>query len=239
MIINVHAGHNPHGCVACGCVGYLSESTENRKVKDLLINSLQNAGNIVYDCTVNNGKSQGDVLNKIIAKCNAHDVDLDLSIHFNASNNPEAQGVECWIYSAESKAKKFAEKICDRISINCDIKNRGVKYSTKLAVLRRTKAPAIIIECCFLTNLHDVEHYMSSDIAAGIYQALQGKDIDLEYDDCIKVPVKEEEDVVTGDEGNGSMKWYRVQVGAFKSTQNAERLKKELEAKGYTAIITE
>ena len=29
MVINVHAGHNPHGKVACGAVGLISESLEN------------------------------------------------------------------------------------------------------------------------------------------------------------------------------------------------------------------
>lgn len=35
MVINVHAGHNPHGKVACGAVGLISESLENRRVKIL------------------------------------------------------------------------------------------------------------------------------------------------------------------------------------------------------------
>ncbi|MCI8529099.1 MAG: N-acetylmuramoyl-L-alanine amidase, partial [Lachnospiraceae bacterium] len=34
MRINVHAGHNPDGKAACGAIGFLRESTENRKVKD-------------------------------------------------------------------------------------------------------------------------------------------------------------------------------------------------------------
>lgn len=33
MRINVHAGHNPAGMTACGAVGLINESTENRKVK--------------------------------------------------------------------------------------------------------------------------------------------------------------------------------------------------------------
>ena len=33
MKINVHAGHNPDGKIACGAVGLIRESTEARKVK--------------------------------------------------------------------------------------------------------------------------------------------------------------------------------------------------------------
>ena len=32
MRINIHAGHNPKGKTACGAVGLLDESTENRNV---------------------------------------------------------------------------------------------------------------------------------------------------------------------------------------------------------------
>ena len=84
MRINVHAGHNPAGKVACGAVGIINESTEARRVKDEVISQLRELGHTVYDCTVDNGTGQSDVLKKIVAKCNAHAVDLDVSIHFNA-----------------------------------------------------------------------------------------------------------------------------------------------------------
>ena len=84
MIVNVHGGHNPDGKTACGAVGLIKESTEDRKVKDLVIAKLRSQGVVAYDCTVDNGTSQNDVLRKIISKCNAHKVDLDISIHFNS-----------------------------------------------------------------------------------------------------------------------------------------------------------
>ena len=72
MKINIHAGHNPDGKIACGAVGLIKESTEARVVKDNVIQYLKKAGHTVYDCTCNNGTSQNDVLKKIVAKCNAH-----------------------------------------------------------------------------------------------------------------------------------------------------------------------
>ena len=114
MKINVHAGHNPAGKVACGAVGLINESTEARRVKDEVISTLRQLGHTVYDCTVDNGTGQADVLKKIIAKCNAHAVDLDVSIHFNSGagdkgGNGKTTGVECYVYSDASKAKAFAE----------------------------------------------------------------------------------------------------------------------------------
>ena len=72
MIINVHAGHADYGKGACGAVGtYLNESVENRKVKNIVIEMLRAQGHTVYDCTVDDGKNQADVLSKIVAKCNS------------------------------------------------------------------------------------------------------------------------------------------------------------------------
>lgn len=41
MKINVHAGHNPDGKIACGAVGLIQESTEARKVKKEVIKLLR------------------------------------------------------------------------------------------------------------------------------------------------------------------------------------------------------
>ena len=49
MKINVHAGHNPDGKIACGAVGLIKESTQARKVKNYVIKYLKVAGHTVYD----------------------------------------------------------------------------------------------------------------------------------------------------------------------------------------------
>ena len=52
MRINIHAGHNPEGKVACGARGILDESREDRIVKNKVIQLLRAAGHDVLDCTV-------------------------------------------------------------------------------------------------------------------------------------------------------------------------------------------
>ena len=46
MRINVHAGHNPAGKVACGAVGLIQESVEDRRVKDEVISQLRQLGHV-------------------------------------------------------------------------------------------------------------------------------------------------------------------------------------------------
>ena len=90
MIYNIHGGHNPAGKIACGATGLLDESREDRLISSEIQRILQAHGNTVYNCTVDNGTSQNDVLKKIVAKCNAHSVDYDISIHLNSGRDDYA-----------------------------------------------------------------------------------------------------------------------------------------------------
>ena len=159
MRINIHAGHNPDGMPACGAVGLIRESTEARAVKDRVVAQLTAMGHTVHDCTCNNGTGKQDVLKRIAAACNAHAVDLDVSIHFNAAANPEPDGkttgTEVLVYDNASPAVPWAQQIADSIAA-LGYRNRGVKERPNLYVLKHTKAPALLIECCFVDDPDDV-----------------------------------------------------------------------------------
>lgn len=177
-VYNVHAGHNPDGKTACGACYLIKESTEAREVKDKVITMLKILGKTVYDCTVNNGTSQNDVLQKIVAKCNAHKADIDISIHFNSGRNDKkgdgsTGGVEVFVYPGSSVAD-IAEKICNVISDTLGIRNRGVKESDTLYVLRKTNASAMLIEVCFVDDKDDVDKYNSTKAAEAIVNAITG-----------------------------------------------------------------
>lgn len=234
MRINVHAGHNPAGKVACGAVGLINESTENRRVKEEVISQLQELGHTVYDCTCDNGTGQTDVLQKIVTKCNAHTVDLDVSIHFNsAANDPagngKTTGVEAYVYSDSSAAKPYAEKICQAIA-DLGFRNRGVKISTTLYILKHTVAPAVLIECCFADDKDDVELYDYQNMAAAIVKGITGQTVQQTVETS---PAGDGEETATGDKAA----LYRVQVGAYSVKSNAEAMKQKLLAAGFDAFI--
>ena len=93
MKVNIHAGHCPDGgSGACGAVGLIKESTEARKVVKYAKYYLELAGVTVYDCTCDDQVNKNECLRRIVAKCNEHDVDLDISVHFNDGANPNADG---------------------------------------------------------------------------------------------------------------------------------------------------
>lgn len=173
---NTHAGHNKK---VPGASKYLDEVTENRKVNNLFIQYMEKAGNTMYNCTDDNGKTQGDNLYNIVKKCNAHDVKLDVSWHLNANKDTdEPMGVEACIY--DDRVREIAEKIVENISKALGIPNRGVKIRKDLYVLRNTNDLAILIECCFVDSKSDAEKWNADKCAKATAEAICGKTITLE-----------------------------------------------------------
>lgn len=171
MIINVHGGHS----LKCrGASGLLDEVNEDRAVKNKVIELLRANGHTVYDCTDDNGKDQNSNLKAIVNKCNDHKVDLDVSIHLNAGGGT---GTEVYIYSNNSKAKDEAERIAKNISNTLGIRNRGVKTSTKLYVLRKTNSPALLVECCFVDNAIDKVKWNADKCAKAIVEGILNKSV--------------------------------------------------------------
>ena len=152
MIINVHGGHS----LKCrGASGLLDEVNEDRKVKNKVIELLRAKGHVVYDCTDDVGKDQNANLRNIVKKCNAHIVNLDVSIHLNGG---KGTGTEVYVINKDSAAKPHADRIAANIANALGIRNRGVK-TKNLYVLRKANAPALLVECCFVDNQTDKNHW--------------------------------------------------------------------------------
>lgn len=171
---NVHGGHS----LKCrGVSALLDEVTEDRKVKNKLIELLRANGHTVYDCTDDYSTTQGANLSAIVSKCNAHNVDLDISIHLNsARNDPHGDG-KCGgveVYGYDDRIYGTAYRIAESIANTLGIGFHGapVKYNTGLYVLRKTRAKAILIECCFVDDKDDVNRWDSTRCAMAIASAL-------------------------------------------------------------------
>ena len=173
MVINVHGGHNAK---APGASGLLNEVAEDRKVKDLVIAKLRALGHTAYDCTDDDGATANACLKNIVARCNSHSADLDVSIHFNAAANDPAgdgrtTGTEVLVYSTSSAAAPYAANICAAIAA-LGFRNRGVKERPGLYVLKHTRAPALLVECCFVDDADDVALYRPEVIADAIVDGI-------------------------------------------------------------------
>ena len=210
---NVHGGHNFKVQGASGC---FSETIEDRNVKNKVIALLRAEGHTVYDCTDENGTTQSKNLANIVALQNQHTVDLDISIHFNASNG-QGHGTEVLQYS--SKTQSYSERIVNNIAA-LGFKNRGVKDGKKLYVLRKSKNKAILTECCFCDNADDAKIYNADKMASAIVSGILNKNVEIS--DSSPAPTT----------NTTSAQLYRVrkswgdaksQLGAYKSLDNAKK----------------
>ena len=103
-----------------------------------------------------------------------------MSIHFNAGANDllgdgVTTGTEVLVYSLDSAALPYARQIVQDIAA-LGFTDRGVTERPRLYVLRNTRAPALLVECCFVDDADDVALYrpeaMADAIVDGIAQVV-------------------------------------------------------------------
>lgn len=171
---NVHGGHS----LKCrGASGLLDEVNEDRAVKNKLIELLRANGNTVYDCTDDISTTQSGNLSAIVLKCNAHNVDLDISIHLNSGRGDSRGDGKCGgveVYGYDDRIYGIAYRIAESISNTLGIGFHGspVKYRKDLYVLRKTRSKAILIECCFVDDKDDANRWNATKCAMAIASAL-------------------------------------------------------------------
>lgn len=100
-------------------------------------------------------------LSQAIAQSNAGNYDLHLAIHSNAAgeqNSGKIRGTDVYYYPTSSKGKRAAEIIAENYRDIYPLPDRvKTVASAALAELRRTKAPAVLIETAYHDNLADAE----------------------------------------------------------------------------------
>lgn len=174
--IGIDMGHSLSGA-GTGASKYLTEVTENRKIGKELIAMLKEKGYTVINCTVDSATSTDNQLVGIVNKANAQDLDMFISIHLNAGGG--AGGTETYIYNGNYSGKKsnksFAKTINDAIASSCGFNNRGVKEAGYY-VLKQTKAPAVLVEVCFVDVQGDKTKLNTSKVAKAMFKAITGVD---------------------------------------------------------------
>lgn len=150
---------------------------------------------------------------------NESGADYFISFHRNASpRNNQYSGAEVLVYDKSGKKLEMAEDILEELG-DAGFQKLGVKARPGLVVLRRTKMPAILIEAGFLNTDEDNQIFderfqeIAQGIADGILDSL-------------------------GDVGAETAPlYYRVQVGAYRQRQNADRELYRLQEADYPAFL--
>ena len=198
MKIGINAGHTLKGH-GTGANGFLSETRENRRIKEKLIKLLEKIGHKIIDCTID--ESTNDLKDAVI-KANNANVDLFCSIHLNAGGG---NGTETYIYKKGGDAEKIAKKMNLLVSRSCNFNDRGIKEAN-FYVLKHTKAPAILLEVCFVDSIEDKEKLNDELVAKAIVQSITGS----VFFDIYRV--------------RKTWKDERSQLGAYRIFENAKKV---------------
>ncbi|SET06484.1 N-acetylmuramoyl-L-alanine amidase [Pseudobutyrivibrio sp. C4] len=160
-VYTVHGGHAKQGNKYSGAVGFCSESVVDRAICAAVIKYLKAAGHTAYDCTVDSGISQGNIITQIKKKINSYkNVTCNISIHLNATTKSAAdgkvKGSEVLVYSTTGEDALIANRVCLELKV-LGFTNRGVKKRTDLGVLKgiTNGGKNILVECFFCDDQDD------------------------------------------------------------------------------------
>ncbi len=176
----------------------MRENEFNRVVADYLERELKEQG--FYPVQV--APEEYDVsLQTRADRANAQSAHIFVSIHANAYGDGwnDANGIETYLHtSAGAETERLAQAIQDGLIGMTKRRDRGVKRAD-FYVLRRTKMPAVLVECGFMTNREEAGLLLDDGYrrkcAEGICRGIC-KYAGVEYQEGKEMNVKVEKSVV-------------------------------------------
>ena len=132
----------------------MRENEFNSAVADYLAEALKRNG---FDVLMVAPGDEDTALKTRVQRANDTRAAAYISIHANAFGTGwnGANGLETWIYEKimpDSETYRFAKSIHDELVKATGLKNRGMKRSSDLFVLKNTSMHAALLECGFMTN---------------------------------------------------------------------------------------
>ncbi|PTY75763.1 N-acetylmuramoyl-L-alanine amidase [Heyndrickxia sporothermodurans] len=159
--------------------------------------------------------------------------DLFVSNHINAGGGT---GFESFVYTTINggATEKMRSAIHNEVmTVFKDFKDRG-KKKANLAVVRETHMPATLLEHGFIDTKKDAD-FLKSDANLKAIAKAEAKGIAKALG--LKAKSKSKPTPKPKPSTDKDKSFYKVQTGAFASKENAEKLAKELERKGYKTYI--
>lgn len=166
---------------------------------------------------------ENDPVSQEVSECNQFNPDIALDCH---NNSGKGDGFEIFYWPGSSDGLKLAKLIESEVKA-IGQNSRGLKSGKHLRFINSTKCTSVLTEGFFLDN--NVDNKIGDTVAEQkAFGKAYVKGI-LKYFGIAYKPVSQS--------SNSSNKVYRVQVGAFKDSNNADKLAKELKEKGYDAYV--
>ncbi|MGL5752532.1 MAG: N-acetylmuramoyl-L-alanine amidase [Paraclostridium sp.] len=213
-----------HGGADSGAVGGSSlEKNINKLIGERVVYHLKRHNQSVLVTRENDDTVS---LDERVRRINTSACDLGISIHCNSFTDNSVRGLETYTWGTGTREIELAKKVHNEIlSAKLYEKNRGIKQS-QFRILS-PQIPCCLVETAFISNDLDKKLVLDNieNFAVAITKGL------LSF---YGISYKAESGQVTAP---GDGKYYRVQIGAYSNKENAEKLSKELQQKGYSTMI--
>ena len=99
--------------------------------------------------------------------------DIVISVHMNHFVVGRYRGAQIFYRTGDEQSKQLAALIQENIRTKVDpTNNRQSKHSENYGVLNIAKAPAVLVECGFLSNSEETQNLKDPDYQAGLAEAI-------------------------------------------------------------------
>lgn len=241
---------------------------KGRTEKDDVLELTKAVGNILMDNGIDvfyvRENDEYETPFKKASDANAASADFFISLHRNSSEyNNQYSGIQTLVYSDDGIRAKLARNINEQLE-DLGFTNIGVEERKNLVVLRRTNMPAALVEVGFINT--DVDNAIfdnqfdevANAIAQGILKTIQANPQETVAVSTIETvtpsieaspalvstntalsTVSPESNVPDTSNMEFPEQLYRVQVGAFKNKENADRMLNSLLIEGFPAFMVQ
>lgn len=182
--------------------------------------------------------------------------DYFISIHRNSSEkNNQYSGIESLVYKDSGIRHTLAKNINKELA-DAGFEDLGITERPNLVVLKRTQMPAVLVEVGFINNDTDNKIFdenfneIARAIADGILETVYSQTTKTDAPDTgssLDIPANYSMPASPGISENPGMpacrcdeegtKLYRIQTGAYRNKENADRMLDSLLIEGFPAFI--
>ena len=208
------------------------EKDDNLALTMALGEILKNAGyNVLYT-------RESDVYQTPIRKAqiaNESGADFFISLHRNAASYPnQYNGVQTLIFNPGGVKQEMAENINDELE-ELGFRNIDVSIRPDLAVLRRTRMPALLVEAGFIDS--DKDNAIFSNQLQQVAQAIaDGIEETIGATQTITDSVVPNHSQPENEQKQGN---YGVLIMGFTSMEEAQQLIRDMEMSGHETMIVQ
>ena len=208
------------------------EKDDNLALTMALGEILKNAGyNVLYT-------RESDVYQTPLRKAqiaNESGADFFISLHRNAASYPnQYNGVQTLIFNPGGVKQEMAENINDELE-ELGFRNIDVSIRPDLAVLRRTRMPALLVEAGFIDS--DKDNAIFSNQLQQVAQAIaDGIEETIGATQTVTDSVVSNHSRPENEQNQGN---YGVLIMGFTSMEEAQQLIRDMEMSGHETMIVQ